>query len=177
MANGTAKTYPSTGLFDIARLVCGLVFGLARHPRSFSPGRVISNWIWGVTRRRGSENIVVNLGIRKLLLVTGKDLSKHILDQPPNSKSYIAGPSKSGGMSFLATQGLTICHDERWERLRPMNDRVLSINDDPPGGRGLAFTAPRAPVLALPSSSASAILAPSTTRRICRPYRETTFLG
>jgi len=131
MANGPTNTYPSTGLFDFARLICGLVFGRVRHPRSFSPGLVISHWIWGVTRRRKSDNIVVNLGIRKLLLVTGKDLSKHILDQTPNTKSYIAGPSKSGGMSFLAPQGLTICQDERWERLRPMNDQVLSIDDDP----------------------------------------------
>ncbi len=131
MANGTTNTYPSTGLFDIARLICGLVFGRVRHPRSFSPGRVIAHWIWGVTRRRGSENIVVNLGIRKLLLVTGKDLSKHILDQTPNSKSYIAGPSKIGGMSFLAPQALTISQDDQWGRLRPMNDQVLSIDDDP----------------------------------------------
>ena len=131
MANLTTNTYPSTRLFDFVRLICGLVFSRVRHPRSFSPGCVITHWIWGVTRRLKSDNIVVNIGVKKLLLVTGKDLSKHILDQPPNSNSYIAGPSKVGGMSFLASQALTISKDEPWARLRAMNDQVLSIDDDP----------------------------------------------
>ena len=128
MANGTANTFPSTGLFDIARLIGGFGRALVRHPRSVSPGLVLSNWIWGLTRRRKSENIVVNLGIRKILLVTGRDLSNHILQGPPNSKTYIAGTTKKRGMSYLATDGLTICQDEQWQRLRALNEQVLSMD-------------------------------------------------
>ena len=70
----------------------------------------------------------MNLGIRKILLVTGKDLSKHILDGPPNSKTYIAGTTKINGMSFLAAEGLTICQGEQWQRLRNLNEHVLAID-------------------------------------------------
>ena len=34
-------------------------------------------------------------------------------------------------MSFLAPQALTICHGQQWERLRPLNEQVLSIGDVP----------------------------------------------
>lgn len=131
MATGTAKTFPSTGLLDIARLIGGFSRALIRHPRSASPGLVLTNWIWGLTRRRKSKNIVVNLGFKKILIVTGKDLSKHILDKLPSTKTYVAGPTKSRGMSFLAPEGLTICHDQQWQRLRTLNEQVLSIDANP----------------------------------------------
>ena len=71
MANGTDNTFPSTGLLDIARLIGGFGRSFVRHPRSVSPGLVLSNLIWGLTRRRKSGNIVVNLGIRKILVKGG----------------------------------------------------------------------------------------------------------
>ena len=131
MANRTGDTFPSTGLFDMARLIGALGYGLFRHPLSVNPGLLLSNWIWGVTRRHKSENIVVNLGIRRILLVTGKDLSKHILDERPSAKTYLAGRTKTQGMSFLAPQGLTICHDEQWQGLRTLNEQVLAVGADP----------------------------------------------
>ena len=131
MANRTGDTFPSTGLLDMARLIGALGYGFFRHPFSVNPALVLTQWIWGVTRRHKSENIVVNLGIRRILLVTGKDLSKHILDERPSAKTYLAGRTKTQGMSFLAPQGLTICHDEQWQGLRTLNEQVLAVGADP----------------------------------------------
>lgn len=131
MANGTVKTFPSTGILDIARLIGGLGSAFLRHPFSFSLGEVMSNWIWGQKHRHKSDNFVVNLGFRKILLVTGKELSEHILEKPPSTESFIAGPTKFKGMSFLATEGLTIGQGQTWQRLRTFNEEVLSIESDP----------------------------------------------
>lgn len=131
MANETAKTLASTGLFDIIRLIGGFARAFLRNPISLNPGLVLNNWIRGLTRRRQSDNIIVNLMFKKILLVTGRDLSEHILDQPPSTRSCIGGPTRLKGMSFLAPQALTICHDQQWQRLRSLNEQVLSIGDAP----------------------------------------------
>ncbi len=131
MASGSPNTFPSTGLLDIVRLIGRFGRSFIRHPFSLSPGLVLSSWIWGLTRRRKSDNIVVNLGFKKILLVTGKELSNHILDKPPSTNSYVAGPTKTKGMSFLAPEALTICHDQQWQRLRSLNEQLLSIDASP----------------------------------------------
>ena len=131
MANESANTYPSTGLIDIIRLVCGFALGFLRNPISPNPSLVLRDWVKGLTRRRQSDDLIINLMFRKILLVTGRDLSEHILDQRPSTESYVGGPTKVSGMSFLAPQALTLCHDQQWERLRPLNEHVLSIGDAP----------------------------------------------
>ena len=131
MANETAKTYPSTGLVDIIRLLDGFARAFLRNPKSPNPGVVQGIWVTDLARRRQSDGIILNFGIRKFLLVTGRDLSEHILDQPPSTRTYTGGPTKVSGMSFLAPQALTICHDQQWQRLRPLNEQVLSIGDAP----------------------------------------------
>ena len=131
MADEIVKTYPSTGLVDIIRLLGGFARGLLRNPFSLDPGLVLNNWIKDSTRRHNSENLIVNLMFRKILLATGRGLSEHILDQPPSTRTYAGGPTKVRGMSFLAPQALTICHDQQWQRLRPLNEQVLSIGDAP----------------------------------------------
>ncbi len=121
------NTFPSTGLFDLVRLLGGFSYALFRHPSSVTPGLILCEWIWGLVRRRKSEAIVVNLFFKKVLLVTGKEFSMNILEGPPSTQSYTAGRTKVNGMSFLAPKGLTICDDDKWRRLRPLNEQVLDI--------------------------------------------------
>ena len=131
MANKTANSYPSTGLTDIFWLTASFALAFLRNPMSLNPRLVLSNWVDGLMRRHQSDNLIVNLMIRKILLVKGKELSQHILAQSPSTGPYLAGPTKVNGMSFLAPQALTICHDQQWERLRPLNEQVLSVGDAP----------------------------------------------
>ncbi|HZA25049.1 MAG TPA: cytochrome P450 [Dehalococcoidia bacterium] len=100
-----------------------------RGPGSFDTGRVFSDWIKGATARHHSENLIINLFFKRLLLVNGRELSAHILEHPPSTQTYLEGPTKTNAMSFLAPQALTICHDQQWQGLRPYNEQTLSIEE------------------------------------------------
>ena len=95
----TTKTYPTTGVTDLLRLAGGFAHAALRGPRSLDASLVISNWIKDATARHGSDNLIVNLWFTRLLLVTGHDLSNHIMKQPPSAQSYQEGPTKVCGMS------------------------------------------------------------------------------
>ena len=125
----TAKSYPSTGLGDLLRLLGRSVATFVRGPRSFDFSLVLQDWLGDLTQRTGSENIVLNLYFKRLLIVTGRELSKHILAQPPDVRSYVEGTTKSRAMSFLAPHALTITHGEQWRRLRRFNEEVLYAKD------------------------------------------------
>jgi hypothetical protein len=127
----TTKTYPTTGVTDLLRLAGGFARAALRGPCSLDASLVFSNWINDAKARHGSDNLIVNLWFTRLLLVTGHDLSNHIMKQPPSAQSYQEGPTKVRGMSFLAPQALTICHDQQWYRLRPYNEKVLSTQENP----------------------------------------------
>jgi len=77
-----------------------------------------------MTRHR-SDNLVLNLGIGKMLLVGGPELSRHILGPPPSSTGYSTGKLKRKGMAVLAPHALTVSDDEPWVRLRAFNQSVL----------------------------------------------------
>jgi cytochrome P450 len=131
MANHTIRPYPSASLLDFLRLAGGMAGGLARSPRSFDGSLVLRRWVQGVSARRHSDDFIVNLLFKRLLLVTGRDLTAHILEQAPSSDGYHEGPTKARAMSFLAPQALTICHDQQWRRLRSYNEQVLALANHP----------------------------------------------
>ena len=131
MANETGKTLPSTGLMDLIRLICGLLRALMPNRYFLNPGLVLSDWIRDLARRRSTEGIILNFGFRRFLLVTGRDLSRHILNQSPSTNTYAAGPGKVAAVSFLAEQSLTLSHDEKWDKLRPLNEQTLSTGGSP----------------------------------------------
>src|SRR5918999_4498774 len=133
----TTKTYPTTGVTDLLRLEGGFARAALRGPRPLDASLVFSNWINDATARHGSDNLIVNLWFKRLLLVTGRSLSDHIMKQYPSTQGYLEGPTKARAMSFLAPQALTICHDQQWERLRPYNEKVLSIKEDPERQQGI----------------------------------------
>src|SRR2546430_7437168 len=75
--------------------------------------------------RYHSDNLILNLGFKKILLVGGRRVSEGILEGAPSEARFIEGQVKRQSMSFLAPQALTITHGERWSRLRAFNEYVL----------------------------------------------------
>lgn len=128
MANRTPEVYPSTSLVDLLRLAGRLIGDYVSGPGSFDRSASLRNWIKATAARLGSDDFVINLVVTRLMLVTGPDLSRHILEQVPNEATFVAGPNKITAMSFLAPQALTICHGEQWSRLRQYNEAVLDID-------------------------------------------------
>jgi cytochrome P450 len=120
-----ASVPPATGLADLVRLLGGMAGAFVRKPREFSARVVFREWARRMMAHYGSENLVLNLGVRKLLLVGGRDLSQHILEPPPRTDGYSTGELKREGMAVLAPRALTVSDDEQWMRLRPFNERVL----------------------------------------------------
>ena len=120
-----AKDYPSTRLADLLALLGQCMARFARGPRSFDFGLVLQEWLSRMVRSSGSKNIILDLHFKKFLIVTGRELSEHILAQSPDVRGYMEGPTKVRGMSFLAPNALTITHGEQWQRLRKFNEETL----------------------------------------------------
>lgn len=83
-------------------------------------------WLRGMTGRYRSPNLVINLLIRRVLFVSGPELSAHILAGAPSSDGFVEGTMKRKAMAFLAPNALTISHDAQWRALRAYNEQVLS---------------------------------------------------
>ena len=126
----TAKSYPSTGFGDLLRLLGRSVGTFARGPRSFDFSSVFQSWLGSLARRTGSENVILDLYFKKILVVNGRELSEHILAQPPDMRSYVEGTTKARAMSFLAPHALTITHGDQWQRLRRFNEAALPTREE-----------------------------------------------
>ena len=120
-----AREPPSTSLVDLFGLLTRLAAGVVRSPRRFSARLTFRDWAQRMMTRYGSDNVVLNLGVKRILLVGGRELSRNILDARPQQDGYAAGKLKHDGMAFLAPHALTISHDADWVRLREFNERVL----------------------------------------------------
>jgi cytochrome P450 len=83
-----------------------------------------------ILRRRGGSALLLDLRLKKLLLVGSPALSSHILEHAPSRDGYIEGPTKKKAMSFLAGEALTVTHGAQWRRLRGFNEAVLARPDD-----------------------------------------------
>ena len=122
---GDVTDYPGTGVIDLGRLAARGAWAVLRRPMSFDAGLVLHDWLKQMTVRHRSPNVRLNLPTLPMLLVTDRELSRHILAAYPRRTGYTAGTLKRKGMSYLAPQALTIAEDEAWDRLRPFNERVL----------------------------------------------------
>jgi cytochrome P450 len=117
--------YPETTTLDLFRLGARAAGEALRHPRAFDLGLVLHDWLRDMTVRHRSPNVRLNLPAAPMLLVTDREVSRHVLAARPRHDGYGAGTMKRKGMSYLAPRALTIAEDEHWTRLRPINERVL----------------------------------------------------
>jgi cytochrome P450 len=111
---------------EVAALLFRLARGWTRHPRSADVGAVACGWMEEILQRRGGSALLLDLRLKKLLLVGSPALSAHILEHAPARDGYIEGPTKKKAMSFLAGEALTVTHDAQWRRLRGFNEAVLA---------------------------------------------------
>jgi cytochrome P450 len=109
----------------VLSLVVGLVRAFGRDGRRFDAGAIVRAWVGALATRYHSDNLILNLGFKKVLLVSGRRLSEGILEGAPSEARFVEGRLKKQGMSFLAPRALTITHGERWSRLRAFNEYVL----------------------------------------------------
>jgi len=116
---------PSTGIVDLMRLGSAVLVEGARHPLEFSLEGVFRAWARRTAARLQSENLVVNLGVKKVLLVGSSELSRYILSQFPSRDGFSTGSLKRSAMAFLAARALTISDDDDWRRRRAFNEAVL----------------------------------------------------
>jgi cytochrome P450 len=116
---------PRTGLVDLARLGFAVAGNALRHPCTSNAEAVFREWARRAAARRGTDNLVVNFLVKKLLLVGSPELSRQILAQPPSQESFSTGSLKRSAMAFLAAHALTISDDEDWSRRRAFNEGVL----------------------------------------------------
>lgn len=115
------ESFPTTRLGGVIALVAAIVGASVR--RRGDRVQVIDDWI----RRKsaGGEAVIVKLPLKQLLVVSGPDLSAHVLADPPSAESYTVGKLKQSGMAFLAPRALTISDDDDWLRRREFNEQVL----------------------------------------------------
>jgi cytochrome P450 len=110
---------------DVARLAFGLARELLCHPFDFNMESVLRRWARRTASRLESENLVINLFVKKLLLVGSPGLSHQILAEAPRRDRFSAGSLKRSAMAFLAAHALTISDDQEWVRRRAFNETVL----------------------------------------------------
>ena len=120
-----AQVPPSTGVLDLLRLCVQVVREVLGRPWDFSLETALRRWARRTSARLASENLVLNLGVRKLLLVGSRELSRAILAEAPAISGLSAGSLKRSAVGFLATRALTISDDEDWRRRRAFNEGVL----------------------------------------------------
>jgi cytochrome P450 len=116
------ETYPKTRLRDLSRLI-GLLVRTRRRGGDLS--EAVAGWLRGLTEQYQSPNIVIDLIFRRILFVSGHELSAHVLALPPSSHAFVAGSMKKKAMSFLAPHALTILQDDEWRAFRTFNEEVL----------------------------------------------------
>lgn len=126
MTGGSSRrALPTTAGLDLVRLAGGVLAEMARHPRTFSVAGAFRRWARNAAARRSSENLILNLGVKRVLLVGGAGLSEEILHPQPHPGGLVAGDLKRSAMSFLAPRAVTISDGEDWRRRRELNERVL----------------------------------------------------
>lgn len=120
-----ARKPPTTTFVDLLRLVGAIVGNGVRHPTQFSVRSAFRGWVRQAADRHGSANLILNFGVKKVLLVGAVDLSEGILAMRPSREGITTGELKRKGMSFLAPHALTISDGSQWEQLRVFNEGVL----------------------------------------------------
>ena len=114
--------YPKTRRRDALRL---LARRAGARLRGGDAGAAIGAWLREQTARLNSPDIVVDLIVRRVLFVSGRELSAHVLAAEPSERGFASGTMKRKAMSFLAPHALTIAHDGEWRALRAYNETVL----------------------------------------------------
>ncbi len=120
-----AQSFPGADLTDLLQLA-GAIFSTARGRLVYGPSAILTAWCQHLAQRyAGKGAVMLPLPGRRILLVVDRDLSVHILSQPPSRSAYLPGRLKVQAMNVLAPHALTIAHDQEWLHWRAFNEAVL----------------------------------------------------
>jgi len=120
-----AKPFPVANLSDLLPLASSILSAV-RGRLEYGPSAILTAWFQQLAQRyAGSGAVMLPLPGKRILLVVDRDLSVHILSQPPSSSVYLPGRLKSQAMELLAPHALTIAHDQDWLQWRAFHEAVL----------------------------------------------------
>ncbi len=120
-----AKPFPVANLSDLLPLASSILSAV-RGRLEYGPSAILTAWFQQLAQRyAGSGAVMLPLPGKRILLVVDRDLSGHILSQPPSSSAYLPGRLKSQAMELLAPHALTIAHDQDWLQWRAFHETVL----------------------------------------------------
>lgn len=120
-----AKSFPVADLTDLLSLASSIFSAVGGH-LVYGPNAILTAWFQRLAQRyAGKGAVVLSLPGKRILLVVDRDLSVHILSQPPSQSAYLPGRLKVKAMTLLAPHALTISHDQEWLRWRAFNEAVL----------------------------------------------------
>lgn len=120
-----AKPFPVANLSDLLPLVSAILSAVRGHLQ-YGPGAILTAWFQRLAQRyAGSGAVMFPLPGKRILLVVDRDLSVHILSQPPSRSAYLPGRLKSQAMELLAPHALTTAHDHDWLQWRTFHEAVL----------------------------------------------------
>ena len=106
--------------------LAGLVRALLSAPiRRVSIAESLHLWLRSASGHGECPALSFGIGSRRVLVVTGRGFSAHILAEPPHERAYVEGRLKRSAMAFLAPNALTVSHGEEWVRRRAFNERIL----------------------------------------------------
>ncbi len=120
-----AKPFPVANLSDLLPLASSILSAV-RGRLEYGPSAILTAWFQQLAQRyAGSGAVMLSLPGKRILLVVDRDLSVHILSQPPSRSAYLPGRLKSQAMELLAPHALTIAHDQDWLQWRTFHEAVL----------------------------------------------------
>lgn len=120
-----AKPFPVVNLSDLLPLVSAILSAV-RGRLQYGPGAILTAWFQQLAQRyAGSGAVMLPLPGKRILLVADRDLSVHILSQPPSPSAYLPGRLKIQAMELLAPHALTTAHDHDWLQWRTFHEAVL----------------------------------------------------
>jgi len=119
------KAFPVATFSDLLPLVSAISSAVSGR-LEYGPSAILTAWFQHLAQRyAGSGAVMLPLPGKRILLVVDRDLSVHILSEPPSSSAYLPGRLKSQAMKVLAPHALTIAHDQEWLQWRPFHEAVL----------------------------------------------------
>lgn len=120
-----AKPFPVADLTDLLPLASAILSTVSGR-LVYGPNAILTAWCQQLAQRyAGRGAVMLTLPGRRILLVVDRDLSIHILSQPPSRSAYLPGRLKVQAMALLAPHALTIAHDQEWLGWRAFHEAVL----------------------------------------------------
>ena len=90
------KDYHETTALDLCRMGMRAAGEVLRHPTTFDMGLVLHDWLRQMTVRHRSPNVRLKLPAAPMLLVTDREVSRHVLGIVTSEHAAKVVPLRAG---------------------------------------------------------------------------------